>query len=155
MGLLPDNFRHLMREAGFRPGHARPLPEGAHGPPAPALWSWRPAAQGSADARAGAAAPCRRQCFRRARQPRSLTIRMRIDRLLFNLRFAKSRTLAQRWIAEGLSAATASACCGRTSTSRRRRAHAAAAQQGAGASSCSRCPRGAVRRARRALLSPA
>ena len=26
---------------------------------------------------------------------------MRIDRLLFNLRFAKSRTLAQRWIAEG------------------------------------------------------
>ena len=26
---------------------------------------------------------------------------MRIDRLLFNLRFARSRTLAQRWIAEG------------------------------------------------------
>jgi len=26
---------------------------------------------------------------------------MRIDKLLFNLRFAKSRTLAQRWIAEG------------------------------------------------------
>ena len=26
---------------------------------------------------------------------------MRIDRLLYNLRFAKSRTLAQRWIAEG------------------------------------------------------
>ena len=26
---------------------------------------------------------------------------MRIDRLLFCLRFAKSRTLAQRWIAEG------------------------------------------------------
>ena len=25
---------------------------------------------------------------------------MRIDRLLFNLRFAKSRTLAQKWIAE-------------------------------------------------------
>jgi ribosome-associated heat shock protein Hsp15 len=25
---------------------------------------------------------------------------MRIDRLLFNLRFAKSRTLAQRWIGE-------------------------------------------------------
>jgi ribosome-associated heat shock protein Hsp15 len=25
---------------------------------------------------------------------------MRIDRLLFNLRFVKSRTLAQRWIAE-------------------------------------------------------
>jgi len=26
---------------------------------------------------------------------------VRIDRLLFNLRFARSRTLAQRWIAEG------------------------------------------------------
>lgn len=26
---------------------------------------------------------------------------MRLDRLLFNLRFAKSRTLAQRWIGEG------------------------------------------------------
>lgn len=26
---------------------------------------------------------------------------MRLDRLLFYLRFAKSRTLAQRWIAEG------------------------------------------------------
>lgn len=26
---------------------------------------------------------------------------MRIDRLLFTLRFAKSRTLAQRWIAQG------------------------------------------------------
>ena len=26
---------------------------------------------------------------------------MRIDRLLFNLRFAKSRTLAQKWIGEG------------------------------------------------------
>ena len=26
---------------------------------------------------------------------------VRIDRLLFNLRLAKSRTLAQRWIAEG------------------------------------------------------
>jgi ribosome-associated heat shock protein Hsp15 len=26
---------------------------------------------------------------------------MRIDRLLFNLRLAKSRTLAQRWIGEG------------------------------------------------------
>jgi ATP-dependent RNA helicase SUPV3L1/SUV3 len=42
MGLLPDNFRHLMRDAGFKPGHAKPLPEGAQGPPAPVLWSWRP-----------------------------------------------------------------------------------------------------------------
>jgi ATP-dependent RNA helicase SUPV3L1/SUV3 len=42
MGLLSDNFRHLMRDAGFRPAQARPLPEGASGPPAPTLWSWRP-----------------------------------------------------------------------------------------------------------------
>jgi ATP-dependent RNA helicase SUPV3L1/SUV3 len=42
MGLAPDNYRHLMREAGFRAGHAKPLPEGAFGPPAPAWWSWRP-----------------------------------------------------------------------------------------------------------------
>ena len=41
MGLLPDNFRLLMRDAGFRPGHARPLPEAAFGPPAPVLWHWR------------------------------------------------------------------------------------------------------------------
>jgi ATP-dependent RNA helicase SUPV3L1/SUV3 len=42
MGLLPDNFRHLMRDAGFKPGHVKPLAEGLHGPPAPTLWSWRP-----------------------------------------------------------------------------------------------------------------
>jgi ATP-dependent RNA helicase SUPV3L1/SUV3 len=42
MGLLPDNFRLLMRDAGFRPGQAKSLPEAAHGPPAPVLWSWRP-----------------------------------------------------------------------------------------------------------------
>jgi ATP-dependent RNA helicase SUPV3L1/SUV3 len=42
MGLLPDNFRHLMRDAGFRSHEARPLPEGAFGPPTPARWHWRP-----------------------------------------------------------------------------------------------------------------
>ena len=42
MGLKPDNVRHLLRDAGFRPGHARPLAEGAFGPPAPLWWSWRP-----------------------------------------------------------------------------------------------------------------
>jgi len=41
MGLAPDNFRQLMRDAGFRPGQPRKLPEGAHGPPAPVWWSWR------------------------------------------------------------------------------------------------------------------
>jgi len=42
MGLLPDNFRHLMRDAGFRANEPRPLAEGAFGPPAPARWNWRP-----------------------------------------------------------------------------------------------------------------
>jgi ATP-dependent RNA helicase SUPV3L1/SUV3 len=41
MGLSPDNFRLLMRDAGFRPGQVRTLPEGAYGPPAPVWWSWR------------------------------------------------------------------------------------------------------------------
>ena len=33
--------------------------------------------------------------------PTAASARVRLDRLLFNLRFARSRTLAQRWIAEG------------------------------------------------------
>jgi len=41
MGLRPDNFLRLMREAGFRPGHARKLAEGTFGPPEPVRWSWR------------------------------------------------------------------------------------------------------------------
>ena len=41
MGLNADNIRALMRDAGFRPGPARGLPEGAFGPPAPVLWTWR------------------------------------------------------------------------------------------------------------------
>ena len=42
MGLVPENFVRLMRDAGFRPGEARKLPAGAYGPPAPVLWGWRP-----------------------------------------------------------------------------------------------------------------
>jgi ATP-dependent RNA helicase SUPV3L1/SUV3 len=41
MGLAPGNLRQLMRDAGFRPGQVRTLPEGALGPPAPVWWSWR------------------------------------------------------------------------------------------------------------------
>nr|WP_243415066.1 helicase-related protein [Altererythrobacter segetis] len=41
MGLAPDNFVRLMRDAGFRPGEPRKLQEGALGPPAPVSWSWR------------------------------------------------------------------------------------------------------------------
>jgi ATP-dependent RNA helicase SUPV3L1/SUV3 len=42
MGLTADNFRLLMRDAGFRPGDSRNLTEGVFGPPAPLRWSWRP-----------------------------------------------------------------------------------------------------------------
>ena len=41
MGLQPDNFRQLMRDAGFRPGQVRALRGDAFGPPAPVWWSWR------------------------------------------------------------------------------------------------------------------
>jgi ATP-dependent RNA helicase SUPV3L1/SUV3 len=42
MGLAPENLLRLMRDAGFRPGEMRLLAEGAFGPPASLLWSWRP-----------------------------------------------------------------------------------------------------------------
>jgi ATP-dependent RNA helicase SUPV3L1/SUV3 len=41
MGLAPENFVKLMRDAGFRPLAARKLADGALGPPAPTVWSWR------------------------------------------------------------------------------------------------------------------
>jgi ATP-dependent RNA helicase SUPV3L1/SUV3 len=42
MGLSDENFAPLMREGGFYFTRARALAEGAHGPPAPLLWEWRP-----------------------------------------------------------------------------------------------------------------
>jgi len=42
MGLLPENYARLLRDAGFRQTPPRPLPEGAFGPQAPVLWDWRP-----------------------------------------------------------------------------------------------------------------
>ena len=41
MGLLPENFRRLLHDAGFRQVPGRRLAEGAFGPPAPAAWNWR------------------------------------------------------------------------------------------------------------------
>ena len=41
MGLLPENFRSLMRDAGFRSGQPVELAEGAFGPPQPLAWTWR------------------------------------------------------------------------------------------------------------------
>jgi ATP-dependent RNA helicase SUPV3L1/SUV3 len=41
-GLKPESFARLLRLAGFRSIVPKPLKEGAHGPPAPARWQWRP-----------------------------------------------------------------------------------------------------------------
>lgn len=42
IGLEAENARRLLGSAGFRCDRARPLPEGAHGAPAPDRWHWRP-----------------------------------------------------------------------------------------------------------------
>ncbi|MFN2099322.1 helicase-related protein [Altererythrobacter sp. MF3-039] len=41
-GLTSRSFERLLGAAGFKVNHARTLGEGAHGPPAPHIWSWRP-----------------------------------------------------------------------------------------------------------------
>ena len=57
MGLVPDNFRSLMKDAGFRAGPAQTLPEGAHGPLRPVAWSWRPPRKDGPPPRAEAPRP--------------------------------------------------------------------------------------------------
>ncbi|GIX20848.1 MAG: disulfide oxidoreductase [Erythrobacter sp.] len=42
IGLEEGNARRLLGSAGFRWTPGRALPEGAHGPPAPDRWHWRP-----------------------------------------------------------------------------------------------------------------
>ena len=42
MKLNTAGFARLLAQAGFRVTMPRPLPEGASGPPAPALWRWAP-----------------------------------------------------------------------------------------------------------------
>ncbi|WP_084662656.1 helicase-related protein [Erythrobacter sanguineus] len=42
IGLEAENARRLLGNAGFHCDRARPLPEGAHGAPAPDRWHWRP-----------------------------------------------------------------------------------------------------------------
>jgi len=49
VGLEADNARRLLGSAGFRVERARPLPEGAHGAPAPDRWYWRPRRPGERD----------------------------------------------------------------------------------------------------------
>ncbi len=41
MGLSPESFASLMRDAGFRQGERLALPEDAFGPPRPVPWTWR------------------------------------------------------------------------------------------------------------------
>ena len=41
MGLAEANQLRLLRDAGFRPVTRPTLPQGAFGPPEPALWEWR------------------------------------------------------------------------------------------------------------------
>ena len=43
IGLEQANAERLLGQAGFRVEHAKPLAEGAFGPPRPHRWSWRPA----------------------------------------------------------------------------------------------------------------
>ena len=42
MGLTPENFRSLMKDAGFRQGQPPELAEGMFGPPRAVPWTWRP-----------------------------------------------------------------------------------------------------------------
>ncbi|WP_425453606.1 helicase-related protein [Aurantiacibacter xanthus] len=42
MGLAPESFRALMKDAGFRQGEPVAMAEGAYGPPRPVPWTWRP-----------------------------------------------------------------------------------------------------------------
>jgi ATP-dependent RNA helicase SUPV3L1/SUV3 len=42
IGLEADNIPRLLGSAGFKRFAARKLAEGAFGPPAPDMWSWRP-----------------------------------------------------------------------------------------------------------------
>lgn len=57
IGLEADNVPRLLGSAGFRRFAAKPLAEGAHGPPAPDQWSWRPRRAG--DGARGRAAQAR------------------------------------------------------------------------------------------------
>jgi len=42
IGLEQSNLLRLLGASGFHCHHAKPLPEGAFGPPAPDRWTWRP-----------------------------------------------------------------------------------------------------------------
>ncbi|MGE3692920.1 MAG: helicase-related protein [Novosphingobium sp.] len=58
MGLTTASYAALLRRAGFQPRIPRPLAKGAHGPPEPLTWRWRPPRRHMAPA---AAPPPRRE----------------------------------------------------------------------------------------------
>jgi ATP-dependent RNA helicase SUPV3L1/SUV3 len=73
IGLEAENARRLLGSAGFRCDRARPLPEGAFGPPAPDRWHWRPRRAGEKDEQRGErkdARPAQSQHQRRDDRPR-------------------------------------------------------------------------------------
>ncbi len=51
MGLTTATYAELLRQGGFQPRMPRPLAEGAHGPPAPLTWRWRPPRRAMAPAK--------------------------------------------------------------------------------------------------------
>jgi ATP-dependent RNA helicase SUPV3L1/SUV3 len=57
IGLVEENARRLLGSAGFRVDRARALAEGAHGPPAPDRWTWRPRRDNASSVGAGRHAP--------------------------------------------------------------------------------------------------
>jgi len=59
VGLESENARRLLGSAGFRCERARPLAEGASGPPAPDRWYWRPRRPGDKDEKRGERRPDR------------------------------------------------------------------------------------------------
>ena len=65
VGLEAENARRLLGSAGFRCERARPLAEGAFGPPAPDRWFWRPRKPGEKDEQR----PERRKDSRQDRRP--------------------------------------------------------------------------------------
>ena len=64
MGLVAENYLKLMRDAGFRATEPQALAEGALGPPAPRIWTWRPPRR-NAGARRENTAPRAPQSVRR------------------------------------------------------------------------------------------
>lgn len=69
IGLAPDSILRLLGQAGFRVQRARPLAEGAFGPPRPDVWEWRPQRLRQARQQKQRGAPKGRQDERQPKEP--------------------------------------------------------------------------------------